>query len=425
MKDFNARWVAYQVLKRLESRQSNSTILLQETLVKVADPKDRNFITDLVLGTIRWRKRLLFLIDQFSKRPVNRLDPEVVLILQLGLYQLLYSNIPPHAAIYETVKLCKIARLTSASSFVNGILRGVQGKMHALPDPLENALAIRWSHPEWLVNRWVNRFGEQAAVALMQVNNQPPPVFLHINTLTTTTEDVKQHLLSEGVLVEATTFGPSVVRVKEGAPQGTRSFLDGEFYIQDAAVHLLAELMSAKPNTRILEIAAAPGGKTVQLAFRVCLPKSSGFIVAVDSDLRRMRTWQRNMQRMKIPCVYGVLADARRLPLQDSFDQVIIDAPCSTIGVIRRHPEVKWWRQESDLPNLAALQLQILNACAKYVRSQGELIYSVCSFEPEETEQVSEAFLKENPNFSKLRDMMLLPHRDHTDGFYIVKFLAK
>jgi 16S rRNA (cytosine967-C5)-methyltransferase len=135
-----------------------------------------------------------------------------------------------------------------------------------------------------------------------------------------------------------------------------------------------------------------------------------------------MRTWKRNMERLKIPGVHGLVADGRNLPLLASFDQVILDAPCSTLGVIRRHPEVKWWREEEDLATIATLQLQILDACAKYVRSQGELIYSVCSFEPEETEQVSAAFLRDHKDFLELREMVLLPHRDQTDGFYAAKF---
>jgi 16S rRNA (cytosine967-C5)-methyltransferase len=419
MRDFNARWMAYQLLRRIESRQSNSTILLQENLAKVADSKDRHLITDLVLGTIRWRKRLLFIIERFSRRALQQLDQEVLLILQLGVYQMLYTNISPHAAVNETVKLCKIARLTSASSFVNGILRGLQGRMTSLPEPEENVLAIRWSHPEWLVNRWVKRYKESDVVALMQINNQPPPVYIHVNTLRAQPEIVSKHLDSEGVVVESTAFGPTVFRVREGAAQNTKSFLAGEFYIQDAAVHLLGQVMSPRPGSRVLEIAAAPGGKTFQVAFRV---QESGRVVAVDAQLRRMKIWKGNMDRMGIANVYGIVADARNLPLTGSFDQVVIDAPCSTLGIIRRHPEIKWWRQESDLLDLKTLQLQILNACAKYVRSQGELVYSVCSFEPEETEQVRDAFLADGAEFSVLQEMVLLPHRDHTDGFYIVKF---
>jgi 16S rRNA (cytosine967-C5)-methyltransferase len=418
MKDFNARWAAYQVLNRLEQRRGNSSTLLQEVLAKVPDAKDRNLITDIVLGTLRWRARLLFLIAQFSRRKLHQLDREVVLILQLGVYQLLYTNIASHAAIYETVKLCKIARLTSAASFVNGILRGVQGRLSSLPEPVVNILPIRWSHPEWLTSRWVQRFGETDAIALMQVNNQPPPVYLHINQFLTNPETVLEHLLAEGVHAEQTPFGQSVLRVRQGSSQNTKSFLDGEFYIQDAAVNLLSEFMDLIPGSRVLEIAAAPGGKTFQLAWRI---RNEGKIVAVDSTISRMRAWRKNMERLKITCALPVVADARTLPFLGEFDKVIVDAPCSSLGVMRRHPEIKWWRQESDLAELASLQLQILNACAKYVRSQGELIYSVCSFEPEETEQVRDRFLQEQTEFSKVQEMTLLPHRDHTDGFYALK----
>jgi 16S rRNA (cytosine967-C5)-methyltransferase len=418
MIDINARWIAYQILNRLEAKHSNSTILLQENLVKVPNPKDRHLITDLVLGTLRWRNRLLFFIENFSRRPVHQVDREILLILQLGVYQLLYTNIPPHAAVYETVRLCRIARLTSASSFVNGILRGIQGRMESLPEPTQNVLPIRWSHPEWLVNRWVKRFGEAEAIALMQTNNQPPPVYLQVNPLITEADSLIKQLASEEVVTEPTHFGKSVLRVREGSAHATKSFLDGAFYIQDAAVHLLGEFMSPTGGTRVLEIAAAPGGKTFQLATRL---NDRGSIIAVDSGLRRMRTWKRNIERLKISSASGLVADARCLPICGEFDQVILDAPCSTLGVIRRHPEIKWWRQEEDLASIAQLQLDILNACLKYVRAEGELIYTLCSFEPEETEQVRDAFLEQNQQFTKTGEVFLLPHRDHTDGFYGVK----
>jgi 16S rRNA (cytosine967-C5)-methyltransferase len=420
MKEFNARWTAYQVLNRLEQRRGNSSTLLSEALLKVADAKDRHLITDLVLGTMRWRARLLFLIAHFSRRKLHQIDREVVLILQMGAYQLLYTNIPPHAAVYETVKLCKIARLTSASSFVNGILRGIQGSRDLLPDA-ENP-ATRWSHPDWLVRRWVARFGEERAIALMRWNNDPSNVYLHVNTLAATPEIVYEHLTSEGVNIETTGIGPSVLRVTGGTPQDTQSFLNGEFYIQDAGIHLLGDFIRPESGERILEIAAAPGGKTFQLA---CRMKNQGSIVAVDSSVRRMQTWTKNMRRLRITCAHPVVENAESPAFLSAFERVIVDAPCSSLGVIGRHPEIRWWRQEADLIGLATLQLQILNACAKYVRSQGELIYSVCSFEPEETEQVRDAFLNAQPSFSKLQEMTLLPHREQTDGFYALKCKKK
>jgi 16S rRNA (cytosine967-C5)-methyltransferase len=418
MKDFNARWVAYQVLNHLEKRQGNSTTLLQEALLSVVDSKDRHFITDLVLGTIRWRARLLFLLSEFSRRRLHQIDREVVLILQLGAYQLLYTNVAPHAAIYETVKLCKIARLTSAASFVNGILRGIQGRLTSLPEPKVNVLATRFSHPEWLVERWAKRSGEEATIAMMQRNNQPAAVYLHVNPLLADVDTVIKRLASEGVIAESTTYGDTVLRVVEGAAQNTKSFLDGEFYIQDSAIQLLGDFIDPAQGETILEIAAAPGGKTFQLA---CRMMNRGKIIAVDSSVRRMKAWQKNIERLKITCAEPVVAEAQHLQFLGKFDKVIVDAPCSSLGVIGRHPEIRWWRQEADLAGFMSLQLQILDACAKYVRSQGGLIYTVCSFEPEETEYVRDAFLSAQPSFSKQLEMTLLPHRDHTDGFYALK----
>jgi 16S rRNA (cytosine967-C5)-methyltransferase len=416
MKEFNARWTAYQILNRLEQRRGNSSTLLNEALTKVSDAKDRHLITDLVLGTMRWRARLLFLIAQFSRRKLHQLDREVVLILQLGVYQLLYTNVPPHAAVYETVKLCKIARLTSAASFVNGILRGIQGSPQLLPAP--ESLATRWSHPDWLVSRWLKRFGEDEATSLMRINNEPSRVYLHVNTLVATPRTVSENLASEGIQIEATEFGDSVFRILHGSAQDTKSFSEGAFYIQDAGIHLLGDFIEPGQGENVLEIAAAPGGKTFQLA---CRMKDEGRIVAVDSSARRMLTWRNNIQRLGIRCADPVVESGTHLAFLRAFDRVVIDAPCSSLGVIGRHPEIRWWRQESDLAGLASSQLQILDACAKYVRSQGELIYLVCSFEPEETEQVRDTFLKAQPLFSVLQEMTLFPHRNRTDGFYGLK----
>jgi 16S rRNA (cytosine967-C5)-methyltransferase len=268
------------------------------------------------------------------------------------------------------------------------------------------------------VNRWVKRFGEEETVALMRINNEPSSVYLHVNSIAATSDSVREHLQTEGIKIETTPFGESVLRVISGAAQDTKSFLDGEFYIQDAAVHLLGDFIAPQPGESILEIAAAPGGKTFQLA---CRMKNEGSIIAVDSSTRRMQTWQRNMRRLRVRSAIPVVQSGEHLAFLRTFERVIVDAPCSSLGVIGRHPEIRWWRQESDLAGLASLQLQILNACAKYVRSQGELIYSVCSFEPEETEQVRDAFLEHQPMFSTLQEMILLPHRNHTDGFYALR----
>lgn len=418
----NPRFTAYQILVKLERQSSNSSLLLQNAFKGYSNPMDRNLITDLVLGTTRWRGKLLYMIEKFSKSPLQKLDQEVLVILQIGVYQLLFTKTPTHAAIHETVNLCKQAKRTSASSFVNGILRTIQRNLDHLPEPenddVVRKLSIRWSHPEWLVRRWLSRFGEEETEQLLEFNMQVPSPYIRINSLTSHIEVTLKHLEADGIKVMPTEYGPYLFRVVGGAPQLTKSFSQGDFYVQDPAIEILANQIQPAAGTKLLEVAAAPGGKTVQLAART---NDQALIVSVDSEVNRMKLWQANMQRMKIRSAVGVVADARALPFTGLFDQVILDSPCSSLGVIRRHPEIKWWRREEDLMQLSDLQLQILEACAKYVRDQGEMVYVVCSFEPEETVQVIDKFLAANSNFQKIDETFLLPHQQRTDGFFLGK----
>lgn len=407
------RRIAYEVLQKLEAQRGNSTILLQDALSRVGDERDRGLVTDLVLGVVRRRSRLLHLISVFSRKPPDRLDPEVALILQLGIYQLVYTDIPQHAAIYETVQLAKKGGFLSAASFVNGVLRGIQGKLAELPPAPD--LAVRHSHPEWLVRRWVHRFGEEEASRLMETNNTPSPVYLRRNPLMPGGETLVADLEREGVTVEEVPGWIAVLRVSSGTAQLTDAFLGGRFYIQDLGVEALGLVMDPVPGDRVLEIAAAPGGKTFQLALRM---QNRGAIVSTDAVYARLKTWRRNVVRLGIACAHPVAADAVHLPLLGEFDLVVVDAPCTSLGVIRRHPEIRWWRNQEDLQRMGGLQLQILDACAKYVRVGGRLVYSVCSFEPEETEDVVERFLLRS-GLEMVSQKYLFPHRDGADGFFV------
>ncbi len=432
MREWNARWVAYDILHKLEERQSNSAVLLQNSLASIPNPADRALITELVMGVLRWRAKLLYVIQQFSRRSLDSIDKRVQVILQLGIYQLSFTRVPPYAAVHETVNLCKRIRMTSASSFVNGILRAVQSKLDSLvfpPGDDSKSLSIVYSHPEWLVQRWLNRYGVSDTKALLERNNTHAQMFLRVNELITTPETVSEHLKADGIIVEARPCGDRdrgpgldmspLFLVHEGAPQLTESFEKGEFYIHDAGIEVLGEIMSPKPGQTVLEIAAAPGGKTLQLAMRM---RDQGMITSVDSDLKRMKMWRRNIERLRIHSANGVVADARKLPLGKRFNLVTFDAPCSGLGVIRRHPEIKWWRTEGELSKFAELQLQILESCVKYVDDTGSMVYSVCSFEPEETDDISKEFLRLHPEFQETTRKTLFPHRDNTDGFFVVRW---
>lgn len=418
----DARGTAFAILMKLEREHSNSTQLLQEGLAGIEDVRERKLTTELVLGVLRWRGRLLFLVGRFSKPPNKKLDLPVQVILMLGAYQLLYTRIRPHAVIDETVRLCKRAKVTSATGFVNAVLRNLQRNLSSLPEPQGEEAAVlsqNLSHPEWLVRRWIDRFGVEQTTTILVDSNRAPTVHLRVNTLRSDPATVRGRLEEEGVRVEATPFGPEVFAVHSGVPQRTRSFAEGEFYIQDPAAEILGATADPKPGMRVLEVAAAPGGKTMQFAMRM---KDRGLIVAVDSGLKRMNRWQENLRRMKIAVAHPVVADGRSLPLLSRFDLVAVDAPCSSLGVIRRHPEIKWWLRPEELLEFQTLQLQILESCANNVRDQGEMIYSVCSFEPEETVQVKERFLAAHPEFAEVQSLTLFPHVHGTDGFYIAKF---
>jgi 16S rRNA (cytosine967-C5)-methyltransferase len=408
----NPRLIALDILTKLENDYSNSAILLAEALSKVPDSRDRNLITDLVLGILRWRGKLLYWIEVYSNRKIGRIDLKIRTVLQIGIYQLVFQQASAHAAVFESVELCRKVKLSSAASFVNGILRRIQREAPGLREPEEPFL--RWSHPEWLAKRWEERFGREEAELLMKTNNALPPVFLRVNELIAKPQDVQEHLASENVRVKTTTFGTGILEVVEGSAQKTTSFENGEFYIQDAAVETLNKMIDRSAGDRVLEIAAAPGGKTLQLAMAF----RNGFLTSLDSDLKRMRIWQVNVERLHIRGVHPVIGDARALPFLEFFDQVVIDAPCSSLGVIRRHPEIKWWRKPEHLAGIQVLQKAIIRAAMMVLRRGGSLIYSVCSFEPEETTEVTGEFGPE-------QEIFLYPHKSGTDGFYFSKMTQK
>jgi 16S rRNA (cytosine967-C5)-methyltransferase len=424
-----ARWISYQVLLKLQSQEGNSSLLLREALGRLSEARDRALTTELVLGTLRWQGRLSSEIARHSNRAWDKLDPEVRILLLLGAYQLRYTRIPAHAAIDETVSLCRRAGKTSATGYLNVVLRKLSAQTPFEPEgESAGALAERYSHPEWLVQRWIARFGINDAIKLLAANQQPPPFLLRLNSLKGDSETILKRLAQERIETRETIYGPEVREVTSGAPQFTQSFAQGDFYIQDASAEALGRVLNAQPGDRILDVAAAPGGKTFQAALRM---EDRGLIVSADLDYHRMQRWKQNMARLGITSARPVVADARRPSFLGAFDRILIDAPCTSLGVIRRHPEIKWWRKPEDLAEFAEAQSQILEAHAAYAGSGGEIIYSVCSFEPEETTEVKQRFLSAHPEFhSVLLDhngrkedhVYLFPHLDGTDGFFIAKF---
>jgi 16S rRNA (cytosine967-C5)-methyltransferase len=401
---------------------------------------DRALCHELVLGVLRQQLWLDYALAHFANRRIETLDLEVKLALRLGLYQLRFlSRIPPSAAVDESVKLVREARLKSAVSFVNAVLRRATREpdydpaTHAV-DPLEK-LAIENSHPLWLIERWVNSFGFDETTALARANNKPAPMTFRL-TAKTTRENKQQRVIQEleasGALVEPSKLTPDSWRVTGDCKLLRKFAHDGLIYFQDEASQLVAHLLAAQPNERVLDVCAAPGSKTTLL----CSMAPKAMIVAGDLHEHRLRTLRDLAIVQGCESIHLLAHDGTRgLPFADaSFDRVLVDAPCSGTGTLRHNPEIRWRIKPDDIARLSSMQKQILANAAFKVRVGGLIVYSTCSVERDENEIVIEDFLENHSAFDQVRlnapaglpledgAIRTWPHRQDVDGFFIAAF---
>lgn len=431
----NAREAAFLILNRVDDAGAYADILLQETLEKL-DPRERALATELVYGVLRYRLRLDWIIGRFSKIKTAKLETRVLNALRLGVYQLCFlDGIPPSAAVDESVKLVKEGGPKTAG-FVNAVLRAVEaGKDNvSYPDAKKDAaqfISIFYSHPLWLVRRWIERWGVEGATELCKTNLTPPPRTLRANTLNISRDALFEELLKEGIEVKESRFSPDGLEISpsiEAVRRAKFSSDDKRFYIQDEASQLIAYLAAPKPNEICLDACAAPGGKTTHMA---AMMKNQGVIWALDRSSTRLKSIEQTAQRLGAAIIKTKQTDAAK-PLEfeeNSFDAILCDSPCSGLGVLRRTPDIKWRIKEGDLTELAGRQKRLLDNLARYLKKGGRLVYSVCTLEPEETEEVIKGFFACNPGFvienaanflptpcKGLVDskgfLMTLPHRD-------------
>ena len=375
----------------------------------LADDRDRAMVTELAGGVFRWLAALDHVVLRAADRPAARIDPVVLTVLRLGAYQLLYlDRVPPAAAVNESVRLVKQVGKTSAAGFVNAVLRRVAAVRQApgLPPPpgdtadRETALAylsVTASHPRWLVERWLDRYGLPTAADWTRFNNAVPPLTLRANRLRLTRQELARRLADHGVRTEPTRFARDGLTVVGGNPYRPPLASGGLFLAQDEASQLVAELVGARPGERVLDACAAPGGKTSALAGTM---GGRGMLVAGDLRPARLRLLRRTLASLDAATAGIVRLDLRRgIPFGPVFDRVLVDAPCSGLGVLRRHPEIRWRRGPADLPRFAAEQLSMASHAAGAVRPGGHLVYATCSSEPDENEDVVAAFLDAHPDF--------------------------
>lgn len=433
-----ARRTAFEILRRVEEEGAFAAPLLASAPQGLST-EDRALCYELTLGVLRRQLWLDRALEHFAGRKTGKLDAPVRLALRLGLFQLRFlTRVPAHAAVNESVNLAHTSGLRSAAPFINAVLRRATREPDfdpaaGLTDPLER-IAVATSHPPWLVRRWAAAFGAEEAAGLAAANNDSAPASFRVNPLKADEGALIERLRAGGLAVSASLVAPGAWRVEGGA--GASAALrelsaEGLVYMQDEASQLVAHVLGARPGERVLDACAAPGSKTTHAA---ALAEDRAHVVAGDLYEHRLRVVSEACARLGVRGVRAVALNAEAsLPFADeAFDRVLVDAPCTGTGTLRHNPEIRWRLSPAAPGELQAVQARILSEAARVVRRGGRLVYSTCSVEREENEQVIEAFLRAREDFRQVeatpapRALLLptgaartWPHRDDVDGFFV------
>ena len=400
-----ARIAAYDALLAVENGRADLPHALARVRDTLPDERDRALAGEIATGTLRWQGMFDHVLAGFTSRPMTKFDREVLVILRLTMFQLLHlDRVPASAAVNDAVSLTRKAGKKSAAPLVNALLRRVSRERDTLPlpprpdlgferDAALDYLAVTLSHPRWLAARWLDRYGFAAAETWERFNNAPAALTLRANRLKTTREALSDALRNAGVETIPTRLAPDGLVVTSGNPLRTPLAGEGAFVVQEEASQLVTLITHVVPGETVLDACASPGGKTTAMAADM---KNTGLIVASDVRDRRIELLRRTVAASGASVIRVVQADASRpLPFALQFDCVLLDAPCSGLGTLRRDPDLKWRRKESDFPALQTLQRSMLRQVAALVRRGGRLVYSTCSSEPEENEALVHEFSAE------------------------------
>jgi len=427
---------------RVEATEAFADRVLAHRLSAHHDARDRAFATQLVYGTLAWQGRLDYHLDRLLRTPRAELDPSVRAALRLGLYQVLFlDRVPSYAAVDSSVRLARRACGAGAAALVNAVLRRATATddltlPNAERDPI-GRLAVEWSHPRWLVARWADALGSELP-ALLAACNARGGTTLRANALRTTPADLAGELSALGMEVRRGRWARTALRIAKGAGRlrNATAYREGRLAFQSEASQLVSELLAPPPGAHVLDVCAAPGGKTAHLA---ALLAGTGLVAAVDVRPGGAARIRDDCRRLHARPILAAAADARRPPFARVFDAVLVDAPCSGLGTLRRHPEVRWRRTPADVARLAALQRDLTDAVASLVRPGGVLVYAVCTLLPEENEDVVTALRAAHPRFAvesaasyvpvDLVDgdgfLRTWPHRHDLDGFFAARLRAR
>lgn len=445
-----ARDIALEVLLRVDEFKSYSNLELKAVLDRAnLSAADAGLVTELVYGTIQRRSTLDYVLAQFikGKGGLAKLQPWVLQLLRMSLYQIRFlDRVPDRAAVHEAVEIAKRRGHQGISSLVNGVLRNVLRQpecWNVLPKgSLAARLAVELSHPEWLVARWLKQYGEETTRAICESNNQAPHASIRVNRLKMTRDELIHELVQHFPDAQPSKVSNSGIVLDGGYVAGTSWFREGDCTIQDESSMLVAPALQPQPGQRVLDACAAPGGKTTHIAE---LMGNKGEIVACDVHAHKQELIRQNARRLGIEIITPVVADAAALTVEEhgTFDRILLDAPCSGFGVIRRKPDLKWQKTANDVKQIAELQFELLDRVSRLLKPGGLLVYSTCTIEPQENQQIVEKFVATHPDFeldSSLADdlpeavsaladqagfIQILPHQFQSDGFFISRLKRK
>jgi 16S rRNA (cytosine967-C5)-methyltransferase len=436
----NVRETALELLETIEKNQSYSNLILHHAIERNKVPaRDIGLLTELVYGTLQRKMTLDFFLKPFIKEG-KKLDKWVPHLLRLTLYQIVFlDKIPERAAIFEAVEIAKKRGHKGVASLINGVLRSIQREglpsLTEIDDPIER-LSIETSHPTWLVKRWVEQFGFEKTKEMCKLNLTAPTQTARVNISLISRDDCLVKLREEGYLVEPSAIIQESIHCLKGNLASSNAFKEGLLTIQDESSMLVAHALGINENNKILDACAAPGGKSTHIAEKL---KGTGTVYSMDLHEHKVRLIKENASRLQLNNINAQALDSRKIDEQfqnETFDRILLDAPCSGLGVMRRKPDMKYTKMEADLNRLQTIQLDLLKAVSPLLKKNGILVYSTCTVDQEENEAVIRKFLEQNKDFEgdldwKVRmpeaiqpliqsyDLQILPQDFGSDGFYI------
>lgn len=441
----NAREIAMEILIDINENQAFSNMAIRKAMPNNIDSKDESLIRELVYGVLENRMFIDDVIKKASKIRMKKIHPIILEILRLGIYQILFMNrIPSRAAVNESVNLAKKYGHKGTIGFVNGVLRSIsrdkEGFLNLSDCNNVESISNRFSHPIYLVKKWVDDYGIDFTKKLCDANNQRPELNIRVNTLRLSKEELIHRLSSKGFKTKSSSYAKDCL-VVENPHRITEldEYIKGYFTIQDESSILVGQIMDPKENSLVLDVCSAPGGKSTHLGQ---IMKNRGKIISRDFYEHKINLVSDNSKRLGIDIIDSQVYDALELDesLVGNVDYCLLDAPCSGFGLIRRKPEIKWNRKEEDIKELIKLQKSMLNVIKEYVKLGGTLVYSTCTIIKEENIDLIKEFLMDNPEFklvsiedkienkdnlSTLNEgyIQLFPHIHQTDGFFIAKMM--